>query len=315
MKVLVLGGCGFIGSHVVDALVVRNHEVVAFDRGTERFRAPVPGVTYIQGDFADRMLVAEALAGVDAVIHLISTTFPGTANLDPGADVSDNLLRTLSLLETMKSMGISRIVYMSSGGTVYGRPETDPIPESHPLRPINSYGIVKTAIESYLWMYARNHGLRPVAVRAANPFGPRQGHLGVQGVISTFLNKAIADQPIEIWGDGSVVRDYLHVRDLADLCAELCGSDFTGPINGGSGKGRSLCDVVDAISEVSGKTLEPVFKPGRSLDVPRSVLDISLARRSLGWMPQIGFDAAVAQTWAWLNRQRGTDSPVLNVNG
>lgn len=303
MKVLVLGGCGFIGSHVVDALVFQNCEVVVFDRGHEQFRAPVPGVTYIQGDFADRMLVAKALAGVDAVIHLISTTFPGTANLDPKADVSDNLLRTLSLLETMKSMGINRLVYMSSGGTVYGRPETDPISESHPLRPINSYGIVKATIESYLWMYSRNHGLKPVAVRAANPFGPRQGHLGVQGVISTFLNRAIVDQPIEIWGDGSVVRDYLHVRDLANLCASLCRSDFIGPINCGSGVGRSLCDVVDAISDVSGRSLNVIFKSGRNLDVSRSVLDISLAQRALGWTPQIDFDVALGETWEWLTRK------------
>lgn len=300
MKILVLGGCGFIGSHVVDALLARGHDVAVFDRGPEKFREPLPGVSYFHGDFADDMLLAEALSGVQAVIHLISTTFPGTANLNPKADVADNLIRTLALLEMMASLGISRLIYMSSGGTVYGVPERDPIPEDHPLRPINSYGIVKVAIESYLSMYARNAGLQTAAVRAANPFGPRQGHVGVQGVISTFLNKVLQDKPIEIWGDGSVVRDYLHVRDLADLCADLCASEVTGPINGGSGAGRSLNEVVAAISAVTGRQIAPVFRPGRALDVPRSVLDISRARDLLGWTPRIAFEDAVSETWDWL---------------
>lgn len=300
MKVLVLGGCGFIGSHAVDALLARNHEVKILDRGPERFRAPLPQVTYFQGNFSDRMLLAEALADVEAVLHMVSTTFPSTANLDPRADVQDNLIGTLSLMDTMRSMGIMRLVYMSSGGTVYGQPELEPIPERHPLRPINSYGIVKVAIENYLWMYQRNFGFAPVAIRAANPFGPRQGHVGVQGVISTFLRKALLKQPIEIWGDGEVVRDYLHVRDLADMCACVVDADFVGPVNVGSGVGRSVNELVTAISSITGQDLQPLYKPARQVDIPRSVPDVSLARERLNWSTKVDFTLALQEAWDWM---------------
>lgn len=302
MKALVLGGCGFIGSYVVDALVAAGHQVSVFDRNPERFRAPVTGVDYHFGDFSDRMAVFEAMAGVDTVFHLISTSFPGTANLDPRADVSGNLIGTLNLCDAMVSLGIGRLVYLSSGGTVYGRPEREPIPEDHPLRPINSYGIVKTAIEQYLELYRTVHGLRPIAIRAANPYGPRQGHIGVQGVISTFLRSVRDGRQIEIWGDGSVVRDYLYVSDLADLCLRAAQSDLTGALNAGSGIGRSLTEIVAAIAQTTGRPIAPVFKPGRAVDVARSVLDVTRARETLGWVPATDLDAGLAATWAWLQQ-------------
>lgn len=300
MKALVLGGCGFIGSHVVDALLKAGHRVVVFDRSPERFRPEVPNVHYHYGDFSDRMAVFEAMTGVDVIFQLISTTFPGTANLDPRSDVSGNLIGTLGLLDAMVSFGIGRIVFLSSGGTVYGPTDVEPIPESHPLRPINSYGIVKVAIEHYLDLYHRIHGLAPVAIRAANPFGPRQGHTGVQGVISTFLRCVRDGRPIEIWGDGSVVRDYLYVADLADLCVRAAESDVTGAINAGSGEGRSLSDVVAAIGQTTGLEVEPVYKPGRAVDVARSVLDVSRAQDLVGWSNSTPFSEGLTRTWSWL---------------
>lgn len=300
MRTLVLGGCGFIGSHVVDALRAAGHDVTVLDRGPERFRVPVPGVAYEFGDFTDKMNLARVLAGKDAVIHLVSTTFPGTANLDPKADVSGNLLGTLQLLELMVSTGIPRIVYLSSGGTVYGPAQSETIHEDHPLRPIGSYGIVKVAVEHYLGMFQLNHGLSPIAIRAANPFGPRQGHIGVQGVISTFLRSLRNDQPIEIWGDGSVVRDYLYVKDLARLCVVAAASDVTGPVNAGSGTGRSLNEIVEAMAQLVGRAIEPRYRPGRKVDVPRSVLEVSRARNELNWSAETDFDAALAETWDWV---------------
>lgn len=300
MRAIVLGGNGFIGSHVVDALLAGGHTVTVFDRVPDKFRDPLPGVDFFLGDFQDKMAIAEALNGKDAVFHLVSTTFPGTANLDPKADVTGNLIGTLSLIESMNSMGIERLVYLSSGGTVYGPAPGHPIPEDHPLNPINSYGIVKVAIEQYLNMYQKSHGLKPIAIRAANPFGPRQAHTGVQGVISTFLRRIYENEPIEIWGDGQVVRDYLYVEDLADLCVKAAETDYCGAVNAGSGQGRSLLDVIDAISRVTKTPLEPVFKPGRKIDVRYSVLDISWAKTLFDWAPSADFDRALEQTWQWL---------------
>jgi UDP-glucose 4-epimerase len=300
MRALVLGGCGFIGSHVVDTLRAAGHSVTVFDRAPERYRGPVPDVEYLLGDFTDKMAVAEALNGQDVVFHLISTTFPGTANIDPKADVSGNLIGTLNLIETMNALGIRRLVYLSSGGTVYGPAPGHPVPEDFPLNPINSYGIVKVAIEQYLQMYRTTHGLQPIAIRAANPFGTRQGHAGVQGVIATFMRRMLDRQPIEIWGDGQVVRDYLHVSDLAALCLVAAQSDLCGAINAGSGQGRSLLDVIEALAEVSGQVIEPSFKAGRKIDVPYSVLDIAKAKDLLGWQPTMDFRSGLRSTWEWM---------------
>ncbi len=166
MKVLVIGGCGFIGSHLVDVLLENGHTVRVFDRQPERFREPLNGVEYQFGNFGDKMAIIEALSGVDAVAHLVSTTFPGTADLDPITDVQDNLVGTLALLDAMVDLGVLRLLFLSSGGTVYGPPEVVPIPETHPLRPINSYGIVKSSIEHYLAMHRRKYGLAATSMRA-----------------------------------------------------------------------------------------------------------------------------------------------------
>lgn len=306
MKILVLGGCGFIGSHVCDALIADGHSLRVFDRQYEHFRKPLPNVEYKLGDFRDSAQILEALSGVDAVVHLVSTTFPGTADLNPKADVSDNLVSTISLLDSMVSLGISRLLFLSSGGTVYGPPQCLPIPEDHPLKPINSYGIVKTAIESFIQMYGANRGISQVIIRASNPYGPRQGHAGVQGVIGTFMRRSMLGESIEIWGDGSVVRDYIHATDIARLCSVALTSDRVGVYNGGCGAGLSLRDVVDAISTVTGKKLDPVYTPKRAVDVPVSVLDSSAAYRDFGWSAKLSLADGLVDTWEWMSRDSGS---------
>ena len=238
-----IGGSGFIGSHVVDKLLAHSHSVRVFARQPQRFRPALPGVVqYHFGDFADRMALVEAVAGVDAVFHLRSTTVPGTGDLDPEVDIRDNLIGTINLLELMDRLGVRRILFVSSGGTVYGVPEILLIPESHPLRPLGSYGIVKVTIEHYLDMYRRLHGFFPIVIRASNPFGPRQAHSGVQGVVSTFLRRIAAREPIETWGDG-VVRDYFAVQDLAEFSVLAGTSARQGVYNAGSGRGASINQI------------------------------------------------------------------------
>ena len=303
MRVLVLGGCGFIGSHVVDVLVERGIRVRVLDRQPEAFRPPVAKVEYVRGDFSDTALLSEALMGVDAVAHLVSTTVPATSNLNPVADINGNLVNTVRLLEAMRAVGVSNIVYLSSGGTVYGIPLTDPISEDHPLNPISSYGIVKSTIEKYLYLENYLHGLRHCVLRASNPYGPRQGHGGVQGVIGTYLWRIARGEPIEIWGDGSIVRDFIHVRDIAELCADALTSTVSGVFNAGYGEGTSILDIVHLIGEAVGYDLVPVFKPGRKFDVPRVVLDTARVREHLGWTPKVTLKAGIETTWAWVSQQ------------
>lgn len=307
MKVLLIGGCGFIGSHIVDRLLSMGMSVRVFDRRSEAFRSPLENVDYIYGDMRDSSLVYETAADVDAIIHLASTTVPTTANLDPVEDVTGNLISMLRLLAALRDRPLQKFIFLSSGGTVYGIPESVPIPETHLLRPINSYGVIKVAIENYLHMEQHLHGLPSLVLRASNPYGPRQGHAGVQGIIGTHLWRIAQNQPTEIWGDGSVVRDFIHVRDLAALCCDALLSDLTGCFNAGSGQGASISEVVAEIGRVvraSGfAEVKPIYKPGRNYDVPRVVLDISKAKKLLGWEPQIDLAKGLEETWTWVLSQ------------
>lgn len=301
MQVLILGGNGFIGSHLVDALLLSGHKVRIFDRRPEIYRLPLSGVDYRLGDWTDVSTLAEALEGVDVVYHLISTTVPATSNLDPISDIQSNLVNTVRLLQLMVQKGISRIVYLSSGGTVYGIPNLVPIPEVHPLRPICSYGIVKVAIENYLFMFQSLYGLQPIVLRASNPYGERQGHGGVQGIIGTILQKIKSGSPIEIWGDGSVVRDFLHVSDLINLCLKAGESGVCGIFNAGSGVGHSIQEVIQIAEKATSSKANAVFKEARAYDVPSVVLEITKAQKELGWEPVIVLLDGVTRTWQWID--------------
>ncbi len=304
MKALVLGGSGFIGSHIVDTLLAAGHKVRVYDRAPERFRATPDAVEFMPGEFGDTEMLAEALNGIDLVLHLVSTTVPSTSNLYPVADIKGNLINTVRLLELMRTAGVRRILYLSSGGTVYGTPEIDPVPEGHPLRPISSYGIVKVAVENYLRMEHQLHGLSYTVVRASNPYGPRQGHVGVQGVIGTYLWSLARGNPIQLWGDGKIVRDFIYVGDLAQLCLMAVEAGISGNFNAGCGQGHSIAEIIAEIGRVTGQTLNPVRKPGRGFDVPRVVLDIGKIQAATGWKPETPLNEGLAETWAWVKNQK-----------
>jgi UDP-glucose 4-epimerase len=236
---------------------------------------------------------------VDIVFHLISTTVPTTANLDPVADIKGNLLSTVRLLQQMRDQGISRLVFLSSGGTVYGDAKTIPIPEEHERNPVSSYGIVKVAIENYIAMFSAQHGLKSLVLRVSNPYGPRQGHLGVQGVIPTFFQRIITGDEIRIWGDGSSVRDYLYISDLVSFIVQGVNKDLAGVYNVGSGQGASLKDILSLIEDISGISANVKFFPPRGFDVKRVVLDISKARKALDWTPSVSLREGCERYWKW----------------
>lgn len=300
MRALILGGNGFIGSHLVDALHAIGCRLRVFDRNPNPYQKPYSTVDYRIGSFSDSSQIAEALQDVDVVFHLISTSVPSTSNLDPRADIEGNLIGTVGLLQQMVKLGIKRIVYLSSGGTVYGNPNVESVPETHPLNPICSYGVVKVAIENYLYMFRQLHGIESVVLRASNPYGPRQGHIGVQGVIPTFLQRIKDGERIQIWGDGSVVRDYIYIQDLISLCMKAGLGDAVGVFNAGSGIGHSLNDLLDIIQRVAGKDLDIDYLPGRTFDVKRITLNISKASSEFNWQPAIDVETGIREHWAWL---------------
>lgn len=306
MKFTVFGGGGFIGSAIVDRLLAEGHAVRVFERprvAPYREFQPHEALEWETGDLLSAHDVAQAIDGADQVIHLVSTTLPKSSNDDPAYDVSTNVIATLSLLDAMVAKGIGRIVYISSGGTVYGTPHYVPIDEKHPTDPEVSYGIVKLAIEKYLQLYQRMHGIRAIVLRVANPYGERQRVETAQGAVGVFLHRVLSGQAIDIWGDGSVMRDFIYVGDVADAFVRATAYEGAGTVfNIGSGVGTSLNDLVRAIGEATGAPVPCRYLPGRAIDVPVSVLDCSLAARELGWTPRVGLPEGLAKTVAWLKR-------------
>ena len=300
MRVLVFGGCGFIGSHITDALLASGHQVRVLSHSPERFRAPLENVEYHIGEFSDAVAVDASLSDVDVVIHAISTNVPGTSNKDPLADIRGNLMATVQLLDLMRRHAIRRIVYLSSGGTVYGNSEHCPVSENVGLHPICSYGVIKVAVVNYLSMYRDIYGLEPTVLRLSNPYGPRQGHFGVQGVITSFMKCMLRGKSLQIWGDGSQVRDYVHVVEVARICVQSVESSHAGIVNVGSGGGYSLLEVISMIASVTGRNSELEFLEERPLDVKRIVLDISKVRETFGWSPEIILQQGLREYWLWM---------------
>lgn len=300
MNILALGGNGFLGWHLVNELAAAGHRVTVLGRRSEPQRPLPENTTYISVDLSDRPALVQLLAGIDAVVHLASATVPSTGDKDKVADVQINLIGTLNLLEAMIQSGCKRLLFVSSGGTVYGIPQHIPIDEHHTLAPISSYGIVKVAIESYLTLFARSHSMKCLILRASNPYGPYQGNLGVQGIIGTYLGRASQGQPIEIWGDGSTIRDYVYVGDLARLGRLAIESEATGVFNAGSGMGTSVAEVAECVRRVTGRDVPVLKQPARTFDVPISVLDISKAKATFKWQPKIGLEEGISKTWRWL---------------
>ncbi len=305
-KCLILGGGGFLGSNVCEALLKAGYTVRIFEKERltkESVRHIVADVEWVEGDFTNQSHVKEAVQGIDIVIHAVCTTLPRSSNENPVYDISSNLISTLHLLDEAKNAGVQKIIFFSSGGTVYGIPKMIPIPEDHPTDPTCSYGIQKLAIEKYLAAYYRLYGLDYSVIRMSNPYGERQRPVSSQGAVAVFLFKALNDEQIEIWGDGSVVRDYLHVSDVADAVLRLL--DYRGEykiFNIGSGIGHSLIELIKAIENVIGHSVKVSFSPARSFDVPVNILDIMRAKKELLWSPRVGFEEGLQRTKAWLIR-------------
>jgi UDP-glucose 4-epimerase len=304
VNITIFGGGGFIGSTVADRLLLDGHALRIFERPrVEPYRrfAASEHVEWVTGDLMSVHDVAAAVDGADVVLHLVSTTLPKSSNDDPVYDVQTNLVATLQLLGAMVAKQVRKIVFISSGGTVYGNPVRLPIDESHPTDPRVSYGITKLAIEKYLLMYRHLHGIQPVILRVANPYGERQRVETAQGAVAVFLRKALLGETVEIWGDGSVTRDYVYIGDVAEAFARAV--DYEGAksvFNVCSGTGTSLEQLLAVIERVLDHKVERRYLPGRPFDVPVSVLANDLARQELEWQPRVGLDEGIRRTAGWM---------------
>jgi len=301
MNCLVLGGGGFIGSHLAQALADAGHRVRVFDRPQGRFLPLLKGCEVSTGDFLEPGDLERALTGTEVVCHLIATTVPKNSNEDPAADVAANVVGTLRLLELCRSRKVRRIVFPSSGGTVYGIPRATPIDEAHPTDPISSYGIHKLTIEKYLHLNQVLNGLDYRVLRIANAYGERQRTETAQGAVAVFFERILRGGALQIWGDGSVVRDYIYVGDVVQAFLRML--DYEGEhriFNVGSGAGVSLNKLVDEIARVIGRRPAVEYTPARRFDVPVNVLDASLARKHLGWSAATPLSEGLRRTYDWM---------------
>ncbi|WP_409563185.1 NAD-dependent epimerase/dehydratase family protein [Hyphomicrobium sp. MC8b] len=291
---------------MVDRLVEMGHHVRCFDRtfpaSFEERNRVARGFELFKGDIGSIADIELAVERCDVCFHLASTTLPKTSNEDPAFDVESNLLATVRMLAQMARAKVMRVIYASSGGTVYGIPEQIPISENHPTQPTSSYGICKLATEKYLDLFHQLHGLDYVALRIANPYGERQRLTGSQGAVAVFMGRAIRQQPIEIWGDGTVVRDYIHIDDVVEAMVRSMENTSREKIfNIGSGKGTSLLELLDVVDSVLGRKTERIFQPSRTFDVPVNILSIERANRELSWRPRISLEEGIRKLADYLH--------------
>jgi len=305
MKILVTGGTGFIGSFVVEALLNNGHEVRVIANGRQLpvyLQKRSNQITYYQGDFGEIDVLEKALQGCDAIIHLAWSTVPKQTRGATAYEFSGNLNSNINLIEKCIDFNINKFVFISSGGTVYGIPGQLPVTENHPLNPISNYGLGKLTMEKLLYLYHHNQNFNYTALRVSNAYGERQNLYKNQGVIGVWLQNISQNKPIEIWGDGSVVRDYVYVQDVAkavlNALEKVKGADIYNI--GGGGNGHSLNDIIAAIKHGLGISFEVNYKPSRNFDVPANVLDISKAIAEIGYQPTIGLSEGISRTWQWI---------------
>lgn len=302
-RALILGGNGFIGSHLTDELLRLGWDVTILDFQTRRYDQPPSPVHFIHGSLTQSYLVREALAGVDVVFHLAWATIHEVSNEDPAADIAANLVPSIHLLEACRQQGIRRVVFTSSGGTVYGPARELPIAESHPKNPINGYGITKLAVEKYLRMFNHLYGLDYAVLRPSVPYGPRQNPLGRQGAAAVFLYRVAQGLPITIWGDGGVTRDYFYVSDLVRALIAAADGELGDHriFNIGGPEEVSLTRLLEQVEKTVGVKAVVEHQPDRKFDASRIVLDTRLAGSELGWRPEVSLGEGLRRTWDWMS--------------
>lgn len=303
---LVIGGSGFIGSHLVPRLLSRGMAVTVIGRSAISRNDLPANAKYVTGDFGNVELVRRLLETHDAVIHLAYATVPNTSFDNPLGDLLENLPSTVQLFAEVAAKG-RKLLLVSSGGTVYGEGVTLPIPEDHPTFPISPYGVTKLTLEKYAHLYSVTHGLDVVCVRPANAYGEGQPPFSGQGFVATAMAATMRGESVRIFGPHGSVRDYIHAADLAEglVCALERGK--SGEIyNLGSGVGRSNLEVLQAITPLMteiGCAVRAVHEPARVFDVHANILDSTRLRSRTGWKPTVNFEEGLLRTREWLRHR------------
>ncbi len=287
-KCLVLGGDGFLGSHLVDDLLARGYDVRVFDRfqkGRIKNLKHLKGkIEFHKGDFLNKRHLSRALKGMEYVFHFVSLSTPASTANDPQREIKLNLEGTLQLLDLCVKHGVKKIIYPSSGGAVYGDTLEEVASETTQARPMSPYAVTKLAIEEHLHYYRRQHGLSFMIYRIANPYGERQDPNGIQGAIPIFMKHMIKNEPLDLYGN--TVRDYVYVKDVTGFIADnFCEKHRNSTYNIGSGRGVALFELVLMLSKTTQSMPRIKRLEKRPFDVQKIVLDIGRASEEFGFYP------------------------------
>lgn len=302
---VVLGANGFIGTNLTQKLISHGANVRGFGRNEPNIY--LKNIPWIVGDFSNKKVLASAIKGCEIVYHLVDGSIPSVLNTTQPNTLMSNVCNTINLLEICKQENVRKIIYISSGGTVYGITNNQPIHEETQTNPICSYGINKLASEKYIHLYHHLHKLDYAIVRLSNPFGPHQNTLKPQGIIATLIANFLMNKTTEIWGDGEIIRDYIYVDDVADGLIQLI--DYSGPtkiFNLGSSIGRSINQIIIDLEKIIGQRKINVdyINSTRPIDVPVNILDTRLIQKHINWNIKIDWYDALKLTIDWMKNHK-----------
>jgi UDP-glucose 4-epimerase len=298
MKIVVTGGAGFIGSHVVDLYVGRGHEVIVLDNLASGKRENLnPKARFVELDICSPDAAALVRAErPDVVNHHAAQMDVRKSVADPVFDAQTNILGTINLLEAARSVGVKKFLLVSSGGAVYGEQQTFPAPEEHPTWPVSPYGVSKRSSELYAHFFWAEYRLPFVAFRYANVYGPRQDPHGEAGVVAIFSGKMLRGEPVTINGDGKQTRDYVYVGDVARMSQLALERDVTGPVNIGTGVETDVNQLAALLLEAAGSASALAHGPAKGGEQRRSVVDVRHAQAAFGWRPEVSLPDGLART-------------------
>lgn len=309
MKILVTGGAGFIGSHVVDRFVREGHQVVVVDNLSMGRREYVnPGAKLYALDIrSPRLAEVFEAERPEVVDHHAAQMDLRRSVRDPAFDAQVNILGSLNLLECCRRVGVKRLLFASTGGAIYGDGALLPTPEDHPTRPASPYGISKLAVEHYLACWEAVHGIRAFALRYANVYGPRQNPAGEAGVVAIFAHRLVAGTEAVINGDGEQTRDYVYVGDVAEAnLRALERRELSAVVNIGTGVETSVNEVFRGLARAADVRGKVSHAPAKAGEQRRSALESGLAKRLLDWTPQVGLDEGLRRTVEYFRREEKT---------
>ena len=305
MKVLITGGAGFIGSNVADGLLEKNYRVVIVDDLSNGKKENISKeAKFYRCDIRNKKLYSIFKAEKpEVVIHNAAQMSVRVSVENPLMDADINIMGGLNVIQSCHTYNVNKIIFASSGGTVYGEQKYFPADEEHPTSPISPYGVAKLATENYLYYFYKTYGLKYISLRYGNIYGPRQDPYGEAGVVAIFSSKIIKGENPIINGDGLQTRDYVYVGDVVDINIKAIESDFTGPLNAGTGKETSVVELFKILREVSGKGgVEEVHGPPKEGEQRRSQLSYKLAEKVLGWQPGISLEEGLKVTYGWFKK-------------